>query len=720
MSQSIFALLFFAMALAFKGGIALNILTAGSALLGNQTQYLNNSGYYLVMQPDCNAVIYQGSTLATSHQVWQTNTAGKGSDCWLIMQPDANLILYNGTCGPPCAQWTSSTYIHGYADSSYFLMLQSYGELDICNFQNDNPKLYNRVVSSLGPSASGSPPLFNVSLATTPTLSFSGPYMATGYYLPKMSSLINDPFSLTLEYDCTLQSINGSSHTVLWETPSNGSGINQQCELTLQQDGNLQIQTNDTKEILWTTNTPGDSSVNWVLFIDSITGDLSIGDIMHPTHILWQNTFGSIPPIASNRTTHSGKWLILELIGSSAGGCLLGITSVLTYYACARFVHPAQKELHQRLQNSGGKCRALTLTEIEQATQNFKTKIGVGGFGEVYYGKLVNGQEIAVKTLSTTSHQTKQEFFNEIELLSVVHHKYVVSLVGYCLARKRLMLVYEYVSGGDLQSRLHGVRANRKPLSWKQRTRIILQVAEGLDYLHDKCHPTIIHRDVKSNNILLTKKLETKVADFGLSKLRAIERGITPTHITTIVKGTPGYLDPEYHESGMLTNKSDVYSFGIVLMEILTGQNQLYITQKVSLKVVITSWKSNQIGELVDPNIKGEFNKNEFAKLVELSLLCVMKKSNDRPSMTQVVQMLREFKLEQLNLEQYEDSDNEHTPYDWPTIPSTSFESNATSYAKELEEITPFSRFDSLSNGETTTKLNDQSLSIVIPSMVNP
>ncbi|KAH8943567.1 hypothetical protein BDL97_13G058800 [Sphagnum fallax] len=184
---------------------------------------------------------------------------------------------------------------------------------------------------------------------------------------------------------------------------------------------------------------------------------------MQPTHILWKNTFGSTPPIPSNstivpnQTTHSGKWLILELIGASAGGFLLGITSlVLTYYACARFVDPAQKELYQRLQNSGGKCRAFTLTQIEQATENFKTTIGIGGFGEVYYGKLVNGQEIAVKTLSTTSHQTKQEFFNEIELLSVVHHKYVVSLVGYCLARKHLMLVYEYVSGGDLRSRLHG------------------------------------------------------------------------------------------------------------------------------------------------------------------------------------------------------------------------------------------------------------------------
>jgi hypothetical protein len=333
MSQSIFALLFFAMALAFKGGIALNILTAGSTLFGNQTQYLSNSGYYAVVQPDCNFVLYQCSTLATCHQYAQSNTMGSGSDCWLTMQEDGNLVLYNATCGPACVKWEATSYgSPGYADSSFFLMLQSNGELDIYNFENDNPKLYFTIVaSSLNPSATFSPPSCNLSLSTTPTFFFDGPYMAIGYYLPKLSSLQNGPFSLTLENDCTLQSKIESS-TVLWENSSNGSGINQQCELTLQQDGNLQIQTTDTKEILWTTNTPGDSSVSWVLYIDSITGDLSIGDIMQPTHILWKNTFGSIPPIASNRTTHSGKWLILELVG----GFLLGIASlVLTYYACA-------------------------------------------------------------------------------------------------------------------------------------------------------------------------------------------------------------------------------------------------------------------------------------------------------------------------------------------------------------------------------------------------
>jgi hypothetical protein len=331
MSQSIFALLLFVIALVFKGGIALNILSAGNALFGNQTQYLNNSGYYFVMQQDCNLVMYQGSSLAASHQVWQASTAGKGSDCWLIMQTDGNLVLYNGTS----AQWASNSFMWGMGDPSFFVMLQSNGELDVYNFENDNPRLHTIAVPLTSLSPSSTPPSFIASLATIPTLSFYGPYMAIGYYLPKMSSLQNGPFSLTLATDCTLQSKIGSNNTVLWETPSNASGLEQQCELTLQQDGNLQIQTSDTNEILWTTNTTGDSSVNWVLYIDSITGDLSIGDILQPTDILWKNTLRSNNTIVPCPNTHSGKWFILELLGVSAGGFLLGITSlVLTYYVC--------------------------------------------------------------------------------------------------------------------------------------------------------------------------------------------------------------------------------------------------------------------------------------------------------------------------------------------------------------------------------------------------
>jgi hypothetical protein len=258
-----------------------------------------------------------------------------GSDCWLTMQTNGNLVVYNTS---NLSQWDSQSATTGLPSSSYFAMLQSTGELDVYDFQNDNPTLYKTPVprSSVDPTSAEDPPSFNISLATIPTLSFDGPYMAIGYYFSQTSLLQNGPFNLTLGTNCTLQSKNGNN-TVLWENPSNAAGSEQKCEMTLQQDGNLQIQTSDTNEILWSTNTTGDSSKNWVLYIDSTTGDLSIRDILQPTDILWKNN----PPIGSNYTrdpnlnTHSGKRFILELLGVSAGGFLLGITSlVLTYYVC--------------------------------------------------------------------------------------------------------------------------------------------------------------------------------------------------------------------------------------------------------------------------------------------------------------------------------------------------------------------------------------------------
>jgi hypothetical protein len=278
----------------------------------------------------------------------------------------------------------------GIPNQSSFAMLQSNGELDVYNFQNDNPTLYKVAVDATGPSSTGGPPSFNISLATIPTLSFDGPYMAIGYYFPKMSSLQNGPFILTLGTNCTLQSKNGLSNTVLWETPLNATGLEQQCELTLQQDGNLQIQTNDTNEILWTTNTTGDPSVNWVLYIDSKTGDISIGDILIPTDILWKNTFSSNPPTGSNYTivpnppigsnytkvpnpnTHSGKQFILELLGVSAGGFLLGITLlVLTYYVCT------SKYLKYNCFNSMAFISSNDETSISNVEFEFKSRFVV-------------------------------------------------------------------------------------------------------------------------------------------------------------------------------------------------------------------------------------------------------------------------------------------------------------------------------------------------------
>ncbi|KAH8948845.1 hypothetical protein BDL97_11G116400 [Sphagnum fallax] len=433
--------------------------------------------------------------------------------------------------------------------------------------------------------------------------------MPSGYYLPE-GSLSNGPYSLTMEDNCTLKIISPNTSTDL-STPGNSH-----CVLTLQQNGTLQLQTNDTHEFVSDVNPHsinGDGDIDWILYLDE-TGFLHVRDLLNATHDLWNNV-----PVKNSKNNRS---LIGILVGVLGGVLLIVIISVIwLYYAHASGMDPIEKELQRRLQKKGGK---------------------------LFYGKLPDGQEVAVKTSSASSHQSSQEFFNEIELLSMVHHKYLVSLIGYCLAPNNYMLVYEYMSGGDLRNRLHGESTMEKPLTWRQRTTIILQVAEGIEYLHDKCSPAIIHRDIKPTNILLTSNMVAKVADFGISKLRAMEQG-DANHITTLVKGTAGYLDPEYHQSGMLTNKSDVYAFGIVMMEILTAaQSPFAITQKVS-----EAWRSKHLNGLADPNMEGNFDKQEFSDLVKLSLCCAEMAGKDRPSMPQVVQALRDCGIGQMEFQEF-------------------------------------------------------------------
>ncbi|CAK9871250.1 unnamed protein product [Sphagnum jensenii] len=439
-----------------------------------------------------------------------------------------------------------------------------------------------------------------------------------------------------MEDNCTLQII-ATNGSIIWQFPAPG---NSHCVLTLQQNGTLQLQTNDTHEFVSNVHSAsGDVDVDWILYLDQ-TGVLHVQELLNVANELWK----TVPA----KSSKNNRLLIGVLVAVIGGVLLIVIISVIwLYYAHASGMDPVEKELQRQLQEKGGKCQAFTLATLKQATTNFGKKLGVGGFGEVFYGKLPDGQEIAVKTLSASSHQSRQEFFNEIELLSMVHHKYLVSLIGYCLAPNNYMLVYEYMSGGDLRNRLHGESAMEKPLTWRQRTTIILQVAEGIEYLHDKCSPAIIHRDVKTTNILLTSNMVAKVADFGLSKLRAMEQG-DASQITTDVKGTPGYVDPEYHQSGLLTNKSDVYAFGIVMMEILTAQSHFAITQKVS-----KAWRSKHLNGLADPNMESNFDKHEFLNLVKLSLWCAKMASNDRPSMRQVVQALRDCGIDQMESQEY-------------------------------------------------------------------
>ncbi|KAF7840936.1 proline-rich receptor-like protein kinase PERK7 [Senna tora] len=216
----------------------------------------------------------------------------------------------------------------------------------------------------------------------------------------------------------------------------------------------------------------------------------------------------------------------------------------------------------------------FSFEELASATNGFAqgNLLGQGGFGYVHKGVLPNGKEIAVKSLKSTGGQGDKEFQAEVDIISRVHHRHLVSLVGYCLQDGQKLLVYEFVPNKDMEYHLHG--KDRPPLDWSTRLKIAIGSAKGLAYLHEDCHPRIIHRDIKGANILIENNFEAKVADFGLAKFTQDNN----THVSTRVMGTFGYLAPEYASSGKLTEKSDVFSYGIMLLELITGRRPVDTT----------------------------------------------------------------------------------------------------------------------------------------------
>ncbi|KAG0466495.1 hypothetical protein HPP92_018075 [Vanilla planifolia] len=283
-------------------------------------------------------------------------------------------------------------------------------------------------------------------------------------------------------------------------------------------------------------------------------------------------------------------------------------------------------------------ARWFSLDELKRSTDNFSqhNEVGSGGYGKVYRGTLSSGELVAIKRAQQGSMQGGREFKTEIELLSRVHHKNLVSLVGFCFEQGEQMLVYEYIPNGTLRENLMG--RNGMQLDWVKRIKIALGSARGLAYLHELANPPIIHRDVKSTNILLDASLNAKVADFGLSKLVSdCEKG----HISTQVKGTMGYLDPEYYMTQQLTEKSDVYSFGVVMLELITAKQPLqrgkYIVGEVRTALNNKDEEHCGLKEIMDPIIRNATNLIGFRRFVELSMKCVSESAANRPTMNELV-----------------------------------------------------------------------------------
>ncbi|KAE8056579.1 hypothetical protein FH972_013341 [Carpinus fangiana] len=292
----------------------------------------------------------------------------------------------------------------------------------------------------------------------------------------------------------------------------------------------------------------------------------------------------------------------------------------------------------------------ITYDQLLVATNGFSETnlLGQGGFGYVHKGILPSGQQIAVKQLKKDSGQGEREFQAEIETISRVHHKHLVSLLGYCVTGAERLLVYEFVPNNTLEFHLHG--EGRPVFEWAARMRIAIGSAKGIAYLHEDCNPAIIHRDIKASNILLDFRFEAKVSDFGLAKIFS-DTNPSVTHISTRVVGTFGYLAPEYASSGKVTDKSDVYSYGVMLLELITGRPPISKIDS-SRNEGLVGWarpllsqalEDGNFDALVDPRLLSNYNTSEMAIMVACAAACVRHSAWLRPRMSQVILFLFSF-----------------------------------------------------------------------------
>ncbi|KFK43950.1 hypothetical protein AALP_AA1G195700 [Arabis alpina] len=342
--------------------------------------------------------------------------------------------------------------------------------------------------------------------------------------------------------------------------------------------------------------------------------------------------------------------------------------------------------LQQQLTSNDGnleKAKVFSSKELEKATENFSVNrvLGQGGQGTVYKGMLVDGRIVAVKKSKVVDEDKVEEFINEVVILSQINHRNIVRLLGCCLETEVPVLVYEFIPNGNLFEHLHQVDESDDytMVTWEMRLRIAVDIAGALSYLHSAAWFPIYHRDIKSTNIMLDEKYRAKVSDFGTSRSVTIDH----THLTTVVAGTMGYMDPEYFQSSKFTDKSDVYSFGVVLVELITGEKAVsYLRSEENWTLAtyfILAMKESQLLEIIDARIKDHCKLEQVTAVANLARRCLNLNGKKRPNMREVSMELERIRYSQVKIHTEEDGDTIETNVgDSRSVLVTDFSLNVT------------------------------------------
>ncbi|KAL5992874.1 LRR receptor kinase SERK2 [Asimina triloba] len=354
----------------------------------------------------------------------------------------------------------------------------------------------------------------------------------------------------------------------------------------------------------------------------------------------------------SSRPGSVKKSKLAVVVGSAVSGALLvlSIAAIIGYWY--RHTHPPEHDIFTDVSGEDeckiffGQLRRFSWRELQLATDNFSESnvIGQGGFGKVYKGLLSDNTKVAVKRL-TDYHNPGGEaaFLREVELISVAVHRNLLRLIGFCTTPSERILVYPFMQNLSVAYRLRDLKPGERGLDWPTRKRVAFGIAHGLEYLHEHCNPKIIHRDLKAANILLDDDFEAVLGDFGLAKLVDTKA----THVTTQVRGTMGHIAPEYLSTGKSSEKTDVFGYGITLLELVTGQRAIDFSRLEEEEDVLLLdhikklLRENRIHDIVDNNLKQNYDPKEVETIVQVALLCTQNSPDERPKMKEVVSMLQ-------------------------------------------------------------------------------